>query len=113
MKPPIRVDLTERNVETPRRLGALADAILAAQSDRVLVSFGANAKDPVVTSTFTRWMNRNDRLLRTRVKAIALVAPALWVRLQWRLFFLLAQPHTPSTVHGTEAKALEWLRSAT
>jgi hypothetical protein len=109
MTAPFRVDLTAKNVSTPRQLGALADALLSSQSDRVLVSFGENAKDTLVTSTFSRWVARNDRLLRTRAKAIAVVAPSFWIRIQWRLLFLLAQPNTPSTVHETETKARQWL----
>ena len=62
-----------------------------------------------MTTTFGKWMDRNDRLLRTRVKAVAVVAPSFWIRLQWRLLFLLAKPNTPSSVHGTESKALRWL----
>jgi hypothetical protein len=112
MTPLIRVDLTPRNVSTSQKLGALADALLSSQSDRVLVSFGENAKDALVTTTFTRWMDRNQRLLRTRVKAFAFVAPSVWTRLQWRLFLLLAQLPTPSAVHGTEAKARQWLEAA-
>jgi hypothetical protein len=108
----IRVDLTAKGVSTSRRLGVLADALLASRSDRVMLSFGANASDPRVTSTVAKWLERNDQLVRVRVKAFALVAPSFWVRLQWRLFFLLSQPIVRSTVHGTEEKAARWLEQA-
>jgi hypothetical protein len=111
MRTPIIVDLTAKNVSTSRHLGALADALLTAQSDRVLVSFGPNESDARVTSTFAKWVERNDRLIRTRVKAFALVVPSLGVYLQWRLFLFFSQPVAPSKVHRTEAKALQWLEA--
>jgi hypothetical protein len=105
----MRVDLTAKHVATSRHLGVLADTLLASECDRVLVSFGANATDDRVMSAFSKWIERNDRLVRARVRAFALVVPNLWVRVQWRLFFLLTQPVVPSTVHRTEDQALRWL----
>jgi len=106
---PIRLDLSAPGVSTSRHLGVLADALLAQQSDRVLVCLGKNASNPQVTSTFEKWSERNEQLVRTRVAAMALVVPNRWVRLQFQLFLLLAQPPAPSSVHGTEAQALRWL----
>jgi hypothetical protein len=107
---PISVDLTAKNVATTRHLGAAADMLLRESVSRsLLVSFGANASRQEVTLTFARWLVRNDRLIRSRVNALAVVTPSLWVRIQWRLYFLLCQPVVRTTVHGTESEALRWL----
>jgi hypothetical protein len=66
-----------------------------------------------VTSAFGRWSDRNERLLRTRVNALAIVIPSAWTRLQWRLYVVLARPSTPCAVHGSDAKALKWLELST
>ena len=78
MKPPICVDLTATDVSAGRELGILTDALLAAQAERVLISFGANDRNVQVTSAFARWMQRHERLIRTRVNALALVIPSMW-----------------------------------
>ena len=107
--PPFFVDLTSRNVSTSRELGTLSDALLGGRCDRVLISLGANASRVELTSIVANWLERNERLVRTRVAACAVVVPSLWIRLQWRLFFLLSRPVVPSEVHRTEEKARRWL----
>jgi hypothetical protein len=111
MRAPIHIDLTAGDVSTSRYLGILADALLTQQSDRVLISLGKNASNAQVTSTLGKWSERNERLLRTRVAAMAVVVPNLWARLQFRLFLLISQPPAPSSVHGTEAQARRWLET--
>jgi hypothetical protein len=107
--PPFLVDLTSRSVSTSRELGTLSDALVGGRCDRVLISFGANASRGDLTSVVARWLDRNDRLVRTRVAAFALVVPSLWIRLQWKLFFLLSRPVVPLQVHSSDENARRWL----
>jgi hypothetical protein len=112
-QPPIIVDLTAKKVALSRHLGALANALLSDKMGRsLLVSFGANASEPQVMTGFNRWMDRNVHLLRARVHAMAYVVPSLWVRIQWRAWFLLCQPHVKASIHKTNQAALRWLEIA-
>ena len=109
---PIVVDLRAKKVPLSRHLGALAGTLLSEKVGRsLLISFGANASEPQLMTVFNRWMERNDHLLRARVKVMAYVVPSLWVRLQWRLWFLMCQPVVRASLHPTEDAAFRWLKS--
>lgn len=105
--PPHFVDFGLPNVSISRELGALSDALLAGRCHQAILSFGPSPTRSAYAAS--RWLERNDRLVRTQLSALAVVVPSFWVRIQWRLFFLLSRPVVRSQVHRTEEKARRWL----
>jgi hypothetical protein len=90
----VTIDLSGDVDSIPRRLGSATHAMMAGVIDELVIDLGANARRPELLTPLSGWMQRNEVLLRTRVRSTVFVVPDWFARLQWRLVTLLGSNRT-------------------